>query len=93
MSQVTMTALWPSASARARALAASGCATPCEGDVLDAYPAIRTGPDGVVSTRATPAFQPVAGSAAPSGPRSVRTAQAITVRMVLTASFIPALPD
>ena len=66
----------------------SGCATPCEGEVRDAYPAIRTGFVGVVSTRATPAFQPLDDSACPTDPRPIMTTHRLTRPRLLTMSAI-----
>src|SRR4051812_45874906 len=93
-SQVSKTTRWPPASARASALAASGCATPWEGAVLDAYPAMRTGDLGVVSTRATPAFQPGGGSSAFSAPgtRSAAARETSVLTVPVIAEPLKGIP-
>ena len=88
MSQVMMTTRFFSPSASTTALAARGCATPCDGLDREAYPDIQTGWVGVVSTRATPACQS-AWDEAPS-PKSNTPAHQQTrpLRFLITSSSL-----
>src|SRR5262245_46117099 len=79
------TSACPSASLSARALAWSGRVTPSDMVFRDAYPAIQTGPLGVMSTAATPADHPAAPPSARPANSPSASASAASPRLALDA--------